>query len=99
MKNPIYGICTAALDGLPLVVDIFKRLKKKKVSKLDELKSKSVEELSTIVQQHETKDNEHWTMFLAKSVVTLGSVWLVLYLTKQFGISREDILQLFGLLK
>lgn len=99
MKKIIPGLLTAVAEGIPLAVNIFKKFKKKKTHSVDELQTKAPTELIGIIKDSEEKENDSWIMFLVKSVVTLGSVWFVLYLTKQFGISREDILQLFGLLK
>lgn len=99
MKKAIPGLFTAVLKGAPLVMDLVNRFKKKKVHTIDELQAKAPTELIGIIKGHEEKENESWIMFLVKSVITLGSVWFVLYLTKQFGISREDILTLMGILK
>jgi len=97
-KKPIVGLLTAIAHGVPTLIDIIKPLIKKKPIPANELQSKPIAELVSIIQDHQTKDNDPWYAWILKRAVTLATVYVIVYLAKKMGVTYQDIINLFGLI-
>ena len=97
MKKIFPGLLGAIASGIPMLVDIAKPLFTKKHND-NELATKSPAELIAIVKDSQNSD-EPWYMWLVKRGVTLATIYFVIWASAKFGISREDIINLFGLIK
>jgi hypothetical protein len=97
MKKTFPGLLGAIASGIPMLVDIAKPIFKKKHND-NELAVKSPAELIAIVKQEQGSD-EPWYMWLIKRGVTMATVYFVIWASSKLGVSREDIINLFGLLK
>lgn len=97
MKKVFPGLLGAIASGIPMLIDIAKPLLTKKHND-NELSVKSPAELIQIVKDVQGAD-EKWYMWLVKRGVTMATIYFVIWASAKFGISREDIINLFGLLK
>lgn len=98
-KKLFPGLFSAIAEGIPALVGIIKPLIKKKKISDEELSVKSPEELISIVKDTQDKDDEKWYIWIIKRSVTLATIWFVIYLSKQMGVTYDDIMGLFGIIK
>lgn len=93
------GLFHAVLAGIPAIVDFVKPLIKKKKLSDAELATKTAAELVQTVKEVQSHEDETWQMFILKRATTLATVYFVIWATKQLGVTSNDILTLFGILK
>lgn len=98
-KKIFPGLLGAIIEGVPALIGIVKPLLKKKPISNDELNNKTREELFLIVKEHQAENEVPFWFGVIKTAVTLATVYFVIVVSQKFGITREDIINLFGLLK
>lgn len=98
-KKIIPGLFAGIVEGIPALVGLVKQFTKKKPIADEELNNKTREELFNIVKQAQTDNETPWFVFILKTATTLATIYFVLFVSQKFGITREDIINLFGLLK
>lgn len=97
-KKLFPGLILAIAKGIPTLFEIIKPLIKKKPIPVEELNSKPTIELVSIIQEEQTRDNEPWYNWVLKRVVTLGTVYFIIWAAKQLGVTYQDIMSLFGII-
>lgn len=97
-KKIIPGLIGGIIEGVPALVGLVKQFTKKKPISDDELNNKTREELFNIVKQHQQENETPWFVFMLKTATTLATIYFVLVVSQKFGITRQDIIDLFGLL-
>ena len=93
---PITGIISAVQAGIPLV-ERFSRLFKKKIK--TDVTVLSPTELADKVKELEGKNDEKPIEWAIKTVITLLTVYGVIWAAKQLGVTYNDIITLMGLIK
>lgn len=100
MQKKIFpGLLGAIIEGVPALIGIVKPLLKKKKINDDELNNKTREELFLIVKEHQAENEIPFWFGFVKTIITLITVYFVIVVSQKFGITREDIITLFGLFK
>lgn len=98
-KKIFPGILGAIVEGIPALIGIVKPLIKKKKINDDELSKKTHEELFNLIKERQSEDDVPFWFGAVKTIVTLITVYFVIKMSIEFGITREDIMSLFGLFK
>lgn len=99
-KKKIFpGLLFAIIEGIPALIGLAKPLLKKKAISDDELNLKNREELFNIVKQNQNENEIPFWFGVVKTAITLGTVYFVIWMSKEFNVTREDIIHLFGLIK
>lgn len=98
-KNPILGIISAIQAGIPAVKEVFGLFKKKKVTDDPTLDGMSAESLKNHIKTLEGGDEQHILMRVFNLLITLGTVYSVIWLAHKLGVTYQDVIDLFGLIK
>lgn len=97
-KIPLIGIIGAINNGIPLVKDFIGLFKKTKKSTDGLLNGMSQQQLIEHIKQIESRDDKPFIVRFSYFALTCATVYFVVYISKEFGISRQDIIELFGLI-
>lgn len=99
-KKKIFpGLLSAIIEGIPALIGFMKPILKKKAISNDELNNKTREELFLIVKEYQDLNYTPFWFGVVKTIVTLITIYFVIAMSQKFGITREDIINLFGLFK
>lgn len=93
------GLITAIAEGVPALIGIVKPFIKKKKIPDNVLEGKPQEQLVEIVKELQSHDDETWWSFILKRATTIATVYFIVWLSAKMGVTREDIMNLFGLMK
>lgn len=101
-KLPIIGIVSAIQGGIPLakeVINLFKKGKQK--TDVNELSSMDNKSLIDKINQLESDSANESTLIakLTQLIITGATVYFVIWISAKFGITRQDVIDLFGLIK
>lgn len=103
MPVPITGIISAIQSGIPLVKQITSLFKKKKTPKTDsQLQVMEKPEMVNYIKELESNGGDEFKSFLVRLgnlILTAATVYGVIWTAKKFGVTSEDIINLWGLLK
>lgn len=95
MNFPIAGIITSIQSGIPLaksIIGFFKKKKKTDVDKLD------LNALKDKVKELESKEDKKPIEKLIDFAIQAGTVFLVIWVAKQLGVTYKDIMTLWGII-
>lgn len=90
------NIISAITEGIPLLNRLIKPFKKKLPEDLTKL---TREDLVSVIEKVKSKEEESILIWAVKLILSGATVYFMIWLSKEFHITREEIINLFGLFK
>lgn len=98
-KMPILQIFTAIQSGIPLAKEFFSLFKKSKKTTDGLLNGMSQQQLIEQIKELESVNDKSFLLKITTFLITATTVYFVVYLSKHFGVTYQQIIDLFGLIK
>lgn len=96
---PLIGIISAIQSGIPLLKDAIGLFKKHPKTPEEVLNTMSQSDLINHVKNIEAKDEKSLLIRFGNLIITALTVYGVVWTAKHFGVTYQDIIDLFGLIK